>query len=293
MSRGPGLARAIEAAWPGRAPGGCVVLATGFGSIVADTGTGMILRIGRTARAARGHAVEAAVLPDLAQLLAVPVPVPVLYRPPAAALPFGAIGSRRLPGEPATPATVTAATGRDLGAFLATLHQLDPGSLPAMPAPRDVWEGWLDLRAASEPVLRHRLASGENARISRWRDRFVTDSRLQDYQPAVRHGDLWYGNLLTGPGGRITAVLDWEAVAVADPAQDLAVCRYLGSSFTSDVIEAYRWHGGNFDDAARYRADRHWELRELTGIPLAAATGDDAEISECIAKLRAGPLLSQ
>ena len=35
--------------------------------------------------------------------------------------------------------------------------------------------------------------------------------------PAVRHGDLWYGNLLTQEDGAISAVLDWEMVAIADP----------------------------------------------------------------------------
>jgi hypothetical protein len=41
----------------------------------------------------------------------------------------------------------------------------------------------------------------------------------------------------------------------------------------------------------RCRADRHWQLRELTGLPLAAAAGDDEELAECVAKLKAGPIL--
>jgi hypothetical protein len=32
------------------------------------------------------------------------------------------------------------------------------------------------------------------------------------------------------------------------------------------------------------------ELRELTGIPLAVSAGDEDELSECINKLRAGPI---
>jgi aminoglycoside phosphotransferase (APT) family kinase protein len=115
---------------------------------------------------------------------------------------------------------------------------------------------------------------------------------MQDYRPAVRHGDLWYGNLLIRPGGSITAVLDWEAVAIADPAQDLALTRYLGPAFTASVLDSYRLHGGAYDDQVQYRIERHWQLRELTGLPLAAAVGDLAEIAECIAKLRAGPILN-
>jgi hypothetical protein len=41
----------------------------------------------------------------------------------------------------------------------------------------------------------------------------------------------------------------------------------------------------------RHRADRHGQLRELTGLPLAAAAGDDEELAECVAKLKAGPIL--
>jgi hypothetical protein len=31
---------------------------------------------------------------------------------------------------------------------------------------------------------------------------------------------------------------------------------------------------------------------ELTGLPLATAAGDDEELAECVAKLKAGPILS-
>lgn len=47
-----------------------------------------------------------------------------------------------------------------------------------------------------------------------------------------------------------------------------------------------------WDSDIQYRIDRHWELRDFTGIPLAAAVNDEAEIQECVAKLRAGPILS-
>jgi len=47
-----------------------------------------------------------------------------------------------------------------------------------------------------------------------------------------------------------------------------------------------------YDHNVQYRADRHWELRELIGIPLAASVGDDEEVEESITKLRAGPIFS-
>ncbi len=69
---------------------------------------------------------------------------------PTDALPFGAIGYQRLEG-------ATAATGRDLGRFMATLHQ---------------------------------LTSSENRRISHWWEQFLSDRVMREYRPTVRPGDL-------------------------------------------------------------------------------------------------------
>jgi hypothetical protein len=53
------------------------------------------------------------------------------------------------------------------------------------------------------------------------------------------------------------------------------------------MVQAYAPYNGKI----RHRADRHWELRELTGLPLAAAARDDEELAGCVAKLKAGPIL--
>jgi hypothetical protein len=58
------------------------------------------------------------------------------------------------------------------------------------------------------------------------------------------------------------------------------------------MVEAYARANGPFTEKIRHRTDRHWELRELTGLPLATAAGDDEELAECVAKLKAGPILS-
>jgi aminoglycoside 2''-phosphotransferase len=266
------------------------LIGTGFGSVVLETNDGLIIGIARTAVATYGHAVEAATLPHLAPRLPLAVPIPILVCPPTRGLPFGAIGYERLEGQPAQAGTVTAATARDLGCFLAALHHLDTRTFGAMPGRPAVWRAWHRLRDDTAAILSDRLTRSENQRLVRWWDRFLSDPAMAEYRPAVRHGDLWYGNLLIWPDGSIAAVLDWEAVAVADPAQDLALTRYIGADFTAGVIDAYRRHGGSYDDQLEYRIGRHWELRELTGIPLAAAAGDQDEIAECVAKLKAGPI---
>jgi aminoglycoside 2''-phosphotransferase len=285
--------RALEAACPDRSFAGARLVDVGFGSTVLETADGLIVRVGKTAEAARGHATEAASLPDLAARLPVAVPVPCLVCRAAPGLPYGAIGYRRLEGQPCQPDTATTATSRDLGRVMAALHQLDSLAFPAMPGARAIWSAWRKLRDDTDEILRGVLSASESHRVARWWDEFLSDRIMQDYRPAVRHGDLWYGNLLIHADGSIAAVLDWEAVAVADPAQDLALSRYLGASFAADVLESYRAHGGAYDGQTEYRVQRHWELREFTGLPLAAAAEDRDEVDECIGKLRAGPILAR
>ena len=198
-------------------------------------------------------------------MLPAAVPVPAYFCPPGAQLPFGAIGYRRLPGQPCGSDTATETTGRELGTLLAALHHVEARKFPAMPGPDKVWQHWHNLRKDTELALPGRMAKSEIQRISRWWDQFLADQRMQHYQPAIRHGDLWYGNLLIQPDGAISAVLDWEVVAIADPAQDLALTSYLGPSCTQTVLDAYRGRGGAYDREIQYRIERRWELRELTG----------------------------
>ena len=80
-SHGPGLSKSLRSAFPDLALSGLHLIDLGFGSMVVETGDGVILRIGRTQAAAKGHAVEAAVLPVLAPLLPAAVPVPEYLLP--------------------------------------------------------------------------------------------------------------------------------------------------------------------------------------------------------------------
>jgi aminoglycoside phosphotransferase (APT) family kinase protein len=147
----------------------------------------------------------------------------------------------------------TPVTACDLGRFLVSLRRLDTRVFAVMPGQRAVWRAVHALRDEAAAILGDRLTSSENQRIGRWWERFLSDPAMQEYRPAVRHGDLWHGNLLVWPGGAIAAVLDWETVAVADPAQDLALARYLGPCVTARVLDAYGRHGDVYGDQVRYR----------------------------------------
>ncbi len=70
----------------------------------------------------------------------------------------------------------------------------------------------------------------EIERVTRWWH--SARNELERFEPALRHGDPWYGNLLVDESGELTSDLGWEGF------------------------------------------------------------GDEAELAESVAKLRAGPILS-
>jgi aminoglycoside 2''-phosphotransferase len=255
------------------------LLDVGFGSTVVETADGVIFRIARDTRAAAGHACELRLLPQLAGRLPAAVPEPRWRIEPEAEFPHGAIGYPKLPGEPVPAAGATPRLAEDVARFLQALHALR--DVEAETRPLELEALW----AATRPALRLTLAPVELALLDDWWEGIRADERLREFEPALRHGDLWYENLLV-EAGRLVAVVDWEGAAYADPAEDFAPLRHLGEEFADAVLTAY-----GAADALRHRAERHWELRELHGIRLALELQDAAELADGIAKLRAGPIL--
>ena len=148
------------------------------------------------------------------------------------------------------------------------------------------------MRAVTVPYLRTALPAADYDPLARWWDAMLTDPRMEDYTPVLTHGDLWYENLLVDEGLRtLTGVLDFEDAGVGDPAQDFAILRHLGTTFTGQVIAAARAAGGRFDPGFAHRLDRLWELREFDGLAFALEIGAEAETDDAIRKLRHGPIL--
>jgi hypothetical protein len=68
---------------------------------------------------------------------------------------------------------------------------------------------------------------------------------------AVVHGDLWFGNVLVGPGG-VTGVVDWEAACLCgEPVRDVARFAIMYALYLDEGTGVLgRWHGR---DAKRSR----------------------------------------
>jgi aminoglycoside phosphotransferase (APT) family kinase protein len=257
------------------------VLDIGFGSTVVETPGGIIFRIARHERAARGQARELVLLPQLHERLPVAVPKPEWRVEPGDDFAFGAIGYRKLGGTPLEPGEESEQLARDVAAFLRGLHDLRDVDGPA--APEDLEE----LDGATRAPLRGLLQTTEFERLERWWDDLRSDESLSQFEPVLRHGDLWHENLLVADG-RLVGVLDWGAAAVGDPAEDFAPLRHVSEAFAEAVLDAYE-----ANESLRRRERRRWEIRELYGVRLALTLDDAEELTDAVRKLRAGPVLAR
>ena len=272
-------------------------LSSGFGSVVVETADGVIFRIARTQRAADGHAMEARLLPRLRRRVSLELPYPHwLVTPDPAAFAFGAIGYPKLGGVPlaADAAALSAGTAPTLAIFLSELHRfpLTEAEAAGVPDATEAGAAFASLRAAVLPLLADHLDRAELSHIERWCDEFAGDPLLNSYQPALRHGDFWYGNILVDETETPIAVIDWERASLGDPAIDLARQLHLGVDFAGAVVAEYESRTGRRDGTLWHRVERHWQLLDFAGFHDMAELDDPTELEDAVAKLRAGPILS-
>ena len=173
---------------------------------------------------------EIAVLPLLAPRLPAPIPVPELVGRPADGYPFPFAGASYLPGdEPFQVCPGDAeriALAEPIARFLRALHAIDPGAHPItadLPLDRN--------RRADMPyrVEFTRRRFDELSELGLWEApasvRELVESAAGLGAPApprIVHGDLHLRHVLID-GGRLSGVIDWIDVGLADPAVDLAL----------------------------------------------------------------------
>ena len=286
----------IDAAFPESDFAGLVVIDRGFGSIVLGVPQRVIVRVPRTAVVAAAHVRERDLLPLIAHRLPVALPTVVWSAGPATSLPWGASAYRWIHGtQPLVPVAADGALVGDLAEFLAALHTT-PIALVAdanLPGARELADNRLADAATVEPVLRTRLNLREFSRLRARLAGILHDVVLEEYRGVLRHGDLWFGNLLVDEHStRLNAVLDWEHAAIGDPAEDLATQRYLGADGATALADHYARLVGGLDSQFLRRADCHFALREISGIRRCIEMNDDDELDEELQKLRSGPLLA-
>jgi aminoglycoside phosphotransferase (APT) family kinase protein len=197
---------------------------------------------------------EIAVLPELAPLLPIPVPVPVFAGEPADGYPWPFFGSEFLPGRELGEAGLDEAArvgvGRSLARFLRQLHDAEV----SYELPRDA-NRRADM-STRVPKTREQLDELEAAGL--WQRPVSVDRLLKAAEGlppsealAVVHGDLHFRQVLVGDDGRPTGVIDWVDVCRSDPAIDLSM---LWSYLPREGREVFVTEYGEVSDEQLLRA---------------------------------------
>jgi len=230
-------------------------------------GTGdLVARMPKVAWAAEHALADARWLPRLAPHLPLRVPAPLAVGEPDDRYPFHWSVVPWVPGaavaDPLDPDANSnldpARAAIDLGAFLTALRAVDPTGGP-------VKEGTgrgVPLSRLDEGVRRATAEAGDRvdgpAVLKAW-DRAL-EAAADPVPDTWLHGDLMPGNLVVSDR-LLTAVIDWGALGVGDPAADLPPAWWLFSGRDRDAFReaAGAGPGGDLDDGAWERG-RGWVL---------------------------------
>jgi aminoglycoside phosphotransferase (APT) family kinase protein len=189
---------------------------------------------------------EIELLPQLAPLLPLPIPVPTHVGRASAEYPWPFFGAQLVPGREIADVEIDAVRfGAQLGAFLRTLHDVE-----------------LDVAVPDDPMgradmsIRVPKAREELAALGGVSDEVesVFDAALDLGTPAatvVAHGDLHLRHALVGRDGGLSGVIDWGDVCRADPSVDLSL---YWSLLSEDARAAFLTAYGPVTDEQLLRA---------------------------------------
>ncbi|MFC8598572.1 aminoglycoside phosphotransferase family protein [Isoptericola sp. NPDC057191] len=238
----------------------------GTDHLLFHLGDELVARMPKTAWAGEHALADARWLPRLAPHVPLTVPAPLAVGDPDDDYPFhwsvvpwvpgAAIADPLDPG--AAPNLDLGPAATDLGAFVAALRDVDPSDGPV----KDGTGRGVPLARLDADVRRATDECGD--RVDRGAVLRAWDAALEAAADPVPgtwlHGDLMPGNLLAS-GRRLTAVIDWGALGVGDPAADLPPAWWLFSGRDRDVFReaAGAGPGGDLDDGAWARG-RGWVL---------------------------------
>jgi aminoglycoside phosphotransferase (APT) family kinase protein len=179
---------------------------------------------------------------------------------------------------------------RELGAALAVLHDIPRGALAPETLSAGEEQHHRKVRDATIGHLRYRVTTEEFARLTGWWEEFLRGEAANTSIRTLTHGDPWWENL-TVESGHLAGILDWEFLAWWDPANDVGVTLQMSETFFGEVLESYRRKSRRVDPTLEVRARQIAAFREFYGVQFAIERNDEAEWTDSLAKLRAGPIL--
>lgn len=172
---------------------------------------------------------ELAVLPSIAPMLPVAIPIPAFAGTATPAYPWPFAGYERIAGIPVSALELSderrLALAPAIGTFLRALHAIEPPHPVRAALPGDLI-GRLN-PARCLPLATQRLAeleiAGVVADVEPFIDYLVRNPPGECERARVVHGDMYARHLLLDDAMQLCGVIDWGDVHFGDPALDLAV----------------------------------------------------------------------
>jgi aminoglycoside phosphotransferase (APT) family kinase protein len=230
---------------------------------------------------------EVRVLPALAPLLPLPIPVPLWAGSPTPRFPWPFAGYRRIAGRTLDAAVLSSADRRAmapvLAEFLRTLHAIpcDGLDLPGDELARTDF-------VRRGPLLFERLEGLESAGIIADRQPWLClFEGCGPSEPPPRtvplHGDLYERHVLVDDANRLCGVIDWGDVHAGDPALDLSsLYRFFPAAERDGFLRVYGPVDARTARIARLRAAFH----AITVAFFAHSTGDEPLLRASLAAMR-------
>lgn len=209
---------------------------------------GLVFRFPKSADGALILGTEIALLRAIGDRLPLPVPDPVYSQYDAQRGVASFMGYTMLPGTPLwrqvvqdiTDDAILQRLAAPLAEFLLALHAIDPADLNIQLDRRDGLSYWRKMYHEINRELYPDMRPEDVAQITAQFEQFFARLEQFDYQPVLRHGDLGGSNILHDPEMHtITGVIDFGAVAIGDPATDVASIATLGERFFAHFRQVY------------------------------------------------------
>jgi aminoglycoside phosphotransferase (APT) family kinase protein len=245
--------RLLAEQFPELAPLPIRLLGSGWDNTVYAVGAEWVFRFPRKEVIVPFLETEIDVLPDLAPLLPVPIPVPQHIGVPSAAFPWPFFGARRLPGVELcdAPETARERLAAQLGRLLRQLHGRDVMQTLGARL-QENWTRRADM-ALRAPLTVEKLAALDELWHAPEHVHSLLDEALALPPPeptAVCHGDLHFRHVLVD-GDRVSGLIDWIDLCRGDPALDLQL---VWSVLPPETRGAFFAEYGDVDDATLLRA---------------------------------------
>jgi aminoglycoside phosphotransferase (APT) family kinase protein len=233
-------------------------LGEGCDSVAVEINGRFVFRFPKRADVEQQLLIESRVLPLLAPTSPFPIPVFRFLGEPTPEFPRYFAGYPKLPGHPAiehdfggSPPLHLAA---EIGRFLSWLHAYPVDDAEACGVPRQSMDDVFDeIRGDALDGLGLVAEVAPDAPIDAIR-RFLDDiPEASARAPVLVHNDFAAEHVLVDDEGRrVTGVIDWSDIAIAEPAVDFAgVFHWGGDPFADAVLASY---DGPVDEALRARA---------------------------------------